>query len=444
MKTMVSIVLFICIGFSASRDAAAQTEKLALVGGMLLDGYDHVPPLHHAVILIENNKILKVGRAGEIDIPEDATVIDTGGMTMLPGLIDLHAHLMILGHGDYDFWFPKYLSRLDEVMPISAKQLLLAGVTSAVDLGAPLEPALRVRDRINRGEIPGPRMSVSGPWVTRSLGRWMDDFQILVDTPEEAAAATERLCKAGVDVIKAYVQLEPEHYKAIVDTAHKCNVKVHAHVYHPKNIRDALEAGVDVLQHVGSAGTPPYDDDLIYDIAVAGRPVVPTAAHRVWVFPATVDFPERLQDPRLKSAFPAEIFQDVQASFKNFHALSYFATTDRQMFYGSAHLKKWIEAGVVTGIGTDSGTPMNFHTEAMWREMKVFVDLGMSPQSVISAATRINARILGKEEQLGTIEEGKLADILVVKGNPIFSMTNLDRVVLVVKDGKVYRPEQTF
>ena len=82
---------------------------------------------------------------------------------------------------------------------------------------------------------------------------------------------------------------------------------------------------------------------------------------------------------------------------------------------------------------------MNFHTEAMWREMKVFVDLGMSPQKVISAATRINARILGRGRELGTVEVGKLADILVVQGNPLLSITALDRVVHVVKDGVPYR-----
>lgn len=281
-------------------------------------------------------------------------------------------------------------------------------------------------------------MLVSGPWVTRSLGRWMEDFQILVDTPKEAAAATRRLCEAGVDVIKAYVQLEFAHYQAIVDTAHEFGVQVHAHVYHPKNIRDALEAGVDVLQHVGSAGTPPYSDELIDAIAVAGRPIVPTAAHRVWLFPATVQFPERLQDQRLALDFPKELYLEVQNSFTDFHTLAYFATTDRQMLYGETHMRKWIESGAVIGIGTDSGTPMNFHTEAMWREMKVFVDLGMSPQSVITAATRINARILGKDKDLGTIEAGKLADIMVVQGNPLESITNLDRVVHVIKGGVRY------
>ena len=109
----------------------------------------------------------------------------------------------------------------------------MAGVTSAVDLGGTLKESLSVRDRIRKGEIPGPRMSVSGPWITRDLGDYPVALpnQLLIDTPADAAKATEDLAKAGVDVIKAYVGLSPAHYKAIVDAAHRHKLRVHAHVY---------------------------------------------------------------------------------------------------------------------------------------------------------------------------------------------------------------------
>jgi imidazolonepropionase-like amidohydrolase len=422
--------------------SAQPGKKLALVGGMLLDGYE-VPPLHRAAVLIEGDRIVRVGPAAEVAIPPDAEVIDTSGRVMLPGLIDLHVHLIILGHGDYARWDPWIAENhlVERVMEISAKQLLMAGVTSAVDLGGTLKESLSVRDRIRKGAIPGPRMWMSGPWITRSLGDYSPalDDQILVDTPEEAARATERLAKAGVDVIKAYVELGPAHYKAIVDAAHSHHLKVHAHVYDPVNVRDALEAGVDVLTHVGSAGTPPYDPDLVKAIVVKGTPVVVTAAHRAWVFPATVDFPERLQDPQLKEDFGPRIYDEVQNSLKGFHRLGYFDTTDREMFYSRASLGQWIDSGAVMGMGTDSGTPMNFHTEALWREIKAHVDVGMSPLRALSAATRINARILGKGDELGTIEPGKRADIIVVKGNPLFDIVALSNVEVVVKDGVVFK-----
>lgn len=425
---------------------AMSADKLALVGGMLLDGYE-VPPVHHAAILIEGNQIIEVGPASEVNIPPDAQVIDTSGRVMMPGLIDLHAHLTILGHGDYARWF----SWLDEegidverVMEISAKQLLMAGVTSAVDLGAPLEPSLSLRDRIGNNEIPGPRMWMSGPWITGRVWRiFPESSQIGVETPEEAAQAAERLAKEGVDVIKTWAGLDRAHYDAIVESARRSDLEVHAHVYRPDAVRDALRAGVDVLQHVGSAGTPPYETDLLNEIVVSGRPVVPTVAHRVWVFPATVDFPERLQDPRLRMDFPEAIYDEVQRSFEGWHRLRYFATTDRQMFFGDSSLQQWIDSGAVVGMGTDSGTPMNFHTEALWREIKAFVDHGMSPQRALSAATRVNARILGRGTDLGTIEPGKLADVIVLRRNPLFDIMALADVEVVVKDGVVFRGESS-
>lgn len=437
---MLMRICFCLLTLVVSASPAASQEKLALVGGMLLDGYE-VPPLHHAVVLIEGERIVRVGRAAEIDIPPDYEVIDTSGRTMLPGLIEAHAHLMILGHGDYARWFDwleKEDVSIESIMEISAKQLLNAGVTSAVELGAPLEESLRVRDRIAKGEIPGPRMLVSGSWVARRrFGGFPSSAQNQITSPEEASRVTEDLAKAGVNVIKAWAGLTREDYEAIVATAHRYEIPVHAHVYGPTDVRDALEAGVDVLQHVGSAGTPPFGPDLIRDIVVAGRPVVPTAAHRVWVFPATVQFPERLQDPRLVRDFPKAIYDEVQDSLSSFQTLAYFRTTPRQMRFGDASLEQWIRSGAVIGMGTDSGTPMNFHTEALWREIKVFVDHGVTPQAAISAATRVNARIIGRADDLGTIEVGKLADIIVVKGDPLFNIMALADVEIVVQGGKL-------
>lgn len=440
LATLLPFVFFLC----AAVPASAQTpRKLALVGGMLLDGYDGVPPVHFAAVLVEGNRIVAVGRAGEVTIPPDAEVIDTSGRVMLPGLIDVHAHLQILGHGDYDRWDPwiKENGLVERVGEISARELLMAGVTSAVDLGGTLKESLSVRDRIRRGEIPGPRMSVSGPWITRDLGDYPVALpnQLLIDTPADAAKATEDLAKAGVDVIKAYVGLSPAHYKAIVDVAHRHKLRVHAHVYMPVDVRNAFDAGIDVLQHVGSAGMPTYDPELVRAIAAKGTPVVVTAAHRAFLFPATVAFPERLQDPRLKADFGPQIWAEVQKSLVGFQRLSYFSATDQEMRFAKASLGQWIESNATLGMGTDSGTPMNFHTEALWREIKAHVDTGMSPQRAIAAATRINAAILGKEKELGTIEPGKLADIIVVRGDPLFDVTALSSVEVVVKDGVVYK-----
>jgi imidazolonepropionase-like amidohydrolase len=434
------VVSLLMVSLCVCTLSAQPKKKLALVGGMLLDGYQ-APPVHHAAILIEGDRIVQAGPASEVEIPPDATVIDTSGQTMLPGLIDVHAHLMILGHGNYARWFPWIAEHgVERVMEISAKQLLMAGVTSAVDLVGPLKESLSVRDRVARGEIPGPRLWMSGPWITTRLGNYPPElkFQIKISNPEEAARATEELATAGVDVIKAY-PMSFEEYKAVADTAHKHNLKVHAHVYDSQNVRDALHAGIDVLTHVGAASRQTYDPELVREIVESSRPVVPTAALWFDVGPASLEFPERLQDQRLKRDFPPDIYKEVQDSFKNPRALSYFRNLNRVMLFGAPLVKQWIASGAVIGMGTDSGTPMNFHTEALWREIKVFVEQGMTPQRAIEAATRINAQILGKGNDLGTIEAGKLADIIVVKGNPLVNIYALDDPLVVVKGGVVYK-----
>jgi imidazolonepropionase-like amidohydrolase len=169
----------LALGTPDARQAASKPAKLALVGGMVLDGYE-APPIHNAAILIDGDRIVRVAPAAQVTIPPDYQVIDTSGRTMMPGMIELHGHLIILGHGNYGTWFP-WVARqgpdmLGKVMEISARQLVMAGVTSAVDLGAPLEESLAVRDRINKGEIPGPRLSMSGPWITRQGGGMTDQF----------------------------------------------------------------------------------------------------------------------------------------------------------------------------------------------------------------------------------------------------------------------------
>lgn len=423
--------------------APGRPAKLALVGGMLLDGYE-AGAIHHAAILIDGERIVKVGRAAEMTIPSDYTVVDTSGRTMLPGMIELHAHLILLGHGNYGEWFPWIAkqgpSMLTTVMETAAKQLLMAGVTSAVDLGAPLKESLDVRDRIARGAIPGPRMSMSGPWITRQGGGMTDQFGgIAVTSTPQAAAEVETLAAAGVDVIKAHSGLTRDDYKAIADTAHKHNIRVHAHVYAEEDVRNALETGIDVLSHAGSAGTaPPYSPQLITDIVNAGRPVVITAAHRAWVYPDTVEFPERLQDPLLRQ-MPPSIYAEIQRSLGNWRALGYFQRTDREMVFRERGVKQFTESGTVLGMGTDSGTPMNFHTEALWREAKTHVDMGYPAIKVISSLTRIGATILGRQRDLGTIEAGKLADIIVVNGNPLYDITALAHVETVVKGGKIMK-----
>jgi imidazolonepropionase-like amidohydrolase len=443
-RMLIRGMMFIAVILLCAPAYAQPQKTTVLVGGMLISGLS-VPPLHNAAVVIQGDRIVQVGSAAEVKIPPGATVIDTSGQTMMPGLIEAHAHLFLVGYGDEGKWFDwlktagkKY--SIEDIMELSAYQFLEAGVTSAIDVGGTPEDSINLRNRINKGEIPGPRLQVAGPLITRTpYGGFPADASAVITSPQEGAAQVERLYKMGVDVIKAHAGLTREDYFAIVKAAHAHKLKVHAHVYDETAVRDAFEAGVDVLQHVGSAGMPTFSPELVKEIASAGRPIVLTAAHRAWLYPQTVAFPERLQDPMLRDMFPKDIWDAIQVSLKDWPAAGYFTQIDRQMKYREPLVKQWINSGAVMGVGTDSGTPMNFNGDGLIREMKILADEGVPPLEVISDTTRVNARIMSKPN-LGTIEPGKLADLIVVPGDPIYSdFTDLSSVQVVIKGGIIYK-----
>ena len=179
-----------------SMSAAAQ-DRTALVGGRLIDGFGHAP-IQDSVILIDGDRITAVGTVDTLDVPEGYAIVSTDGMDLLPGLWESHAHLMLTGHADYPHWQATYLDRLaDEIMPASAVQLLLAGVTSARDLGAPLEPSVSVKTRINNGEIPGPNLYMSGPFLQAEVEEWQTAYRWPVKTVREARDRVRQLDEAG-------------------------------------------------------------------------------------------------------------------------------------------------------------------------------------------------------------------------------------------------------
>jgi imidazolonepropionase-like amidohydrolase len=433
---------------SASLQTAASqllpNGPVALVGAQVIDGYE-VAPISDGVVVYEDGVITAVGSASEVQIPANARVIDVGGHTVLPGLIDNHVHVDLIGHGSYERYY-EFLGgdeRLDEVMPIAAKQMLRAGVTTALDLGAPFE-ILDVRRKIDSGQIPGPRLLVSGPWITRiEYDTIPDSYEVVITSPEEGALKALELIDRGSDVIKTWEGLTQEDYHAIVTAAHSRGVKVHAHLYDPEAIKMAIEAGVDVFQHVGSAGNPPYEEALINTIAHKEIPVVQTISHRVWVYPSTLAFPSRLKRAEYKTDMPDYIYREFMDSFQNFHQLPYFRNAANEIRNSKQSASQFIDAGARIGVGTDAASPLNMHLEAIWREMSALVDIGMTPIQVISAATKTNAQILGVFAERGSLEPGKQADILVVAGNPLEDVEVLGRVALVAKGGALWVTENS-
>lgn len=415
---------------------------IAVVGGRIIDGYGQAP-IENGTVLIKGERIVAVGSKAEVAVPADAKIVDASGRTVIPGMIELHAHLLSVGDGEYSRWF-RWLETNKErwpfqrVMDLSARQLLLSGVTTAVDLGGPLEESLSVRDRVANGEIPGPRLMMSGPWLVPQ-GALFPRTSLMVGSSVDAAVkAVEGNIKAGVDIIKIQGRLNAAQYKAVADTAHKANIKVTAHINGEEEIWDAINGGIDILQHVGSASRPTYSDKLVTEIVNRNIPVVPTAASS-GSLPATVKFPGRLQDPILKALTPPDLWAEMQDSYKEYRRLGYFGNPDRADKLRTASLQQWLKSGARVGIGTDNGVPLTFHTDALWMLGKIYADAGATPMWVITSMTRVNAGIIGKQRDIGTIEPGKYADLVILRGDPLDDLSALANVETVIKNGAVYK-----
>ena len=421
--------------------SAALAQVTVLAGGRLIDGYGG-PPIENAVIVIDGNTIRTVGTQSTVRIPDGAKVIDTNGFTMMPGLMDMHVHLMILGHGDYDHWFKTYASQWrDVVMPISAKELLMAGVTTARDLGAPLEDIVAVKKRIEADEIPGPRLFVSGPFLQHTAPPLEAKFRWEVHGADDARKKVDIVADGGADVIKMIDQdqMTMDEVKAIVDQAHKRGKTVAAHAHRSEEIRRGLQARVDCFEHTGLATKPGYEEDLLQAMRERNATLYwcPTL-EGLYLFDLTSKFPERIDDQRLKKDLPPEMYKDVYTSLQPVSHLDYFRLVPRRLPTLPNKFKQLRDSGVTIIVGTDSGIPLNFHFDSTWRELKTMVDLGMPPMDAIRAATYWPAQLL-KQPNLGTVAAGKLADVIVVDGDPLTDMTALRNIVHVVKNGKVYK-----
>jgi len=414
----------------------------------LIDGFGG-PPIPNSVILIEGERISAVGRVGDLDVPSGAQVISTEGMSVLPGLWDMHVHLMINGHADYPHWDATYPALFESViMPASARQLLMAGVTSARDLGGPLDASIAVRDAINHGDIPGPTLYVSGPFLQHRPYPGTDLFRWGVAGADDARAKVRRLAQAGVDVIKLIDQDEMtmDEVRAVVDEAHRLRLKVVAHSHRPEEIRRGMLAGVDNFEHTGLSSAPEYPADVIQ--LIVDRTAKMNLGPLYWTPTISVlyqndyirDNPEMLDDPSWHLGLPDSIIVDIRNSLLHFDRLPYYQLTPIRKPTLLRKFRQLQETGVVMMIGTDSGVPGNFHSQSTWQEIEVWVDhLGVDPILAIKAATYWPAVFMGRDRDVGTVTEGKFADIIAVRGDVLHHISLLQDVDIIIKHGERYR-----
>lgn len=425
--------------------AAARGAVTAYVGGTLIDGNGGVP-LTNSVILVEGERITAIGQVGMLAVPRGATVVSTEGMTVLPGLWDMHVHLMLAGHGNYAHWDATYPSVLERmIIPATAHQALLAGVTSVRDLGAPLEPITRVRDRINRGEIPGPTIYASGPFIQHAAYPGTEYFRWGVNGADDARAKVRKLAEGKVDLVKLIDQDEMtmDELRAVVDEAHKHKLPVIAHAHRPEEIRRGLAVGVDDFEHTGLATAWEYPADIIQGLreraAQGNRPPLfwtPTI-DVLTNYDVRRDDPEFIDDTAWHLGLADSVVADIRHSLDRLDTLSYYRFVPNRKPTLANKFRQLRESGVRMLIGTDGGVPANFHGQATIDEMVTWVrTYGMDPMETIRAATFWPAVAMGVDKQVGTVEVGKVADLIAVRGNPLRDIGLLRNVPLVVKRGK--------
>jgi imidazolonepropionase-like amidohydrolase len=413
---------------------------LALVGGRIIDGYEG-RPIEDGVVLIAGERIVAVGTRSAVTVPAGTQTIDTRGMSVLPGLADMHVHLMIVGHGDYEHWDKTYRSRFrSEIMPAAAKQLLKSGVTFARDLGAVLEDILDVRRRINAGEIPGPRLFVSGPFIQHApYFEYEKDYRWGVSGAADARAKVQKIVDAGVDLVKLIDQdqMTEEEVKAVIDTAHRAGKPVVAHGHREDEIRIGLKYGVDCFEHTGLATEPGYPEDILQGLRRRNQTLAwcPTV-EGLFLSEYTADvFPERLNDPRWQEDLAPDVVKDIRESLRDISGLPYFQLVRRRLPTLANKFRQLRETGVTLLVGTDSGIPGNFHTDSTWRELATWVKLGMTPMQAIAGSTRWPAVWLKREKDLGTLAPGRYADVIAVRGDVLSQIELLQNVDVVVKNG---------
>ncbi len=397
--------------------------------------------IKNGCVVVEDGNILAVGKESEVDIPQDSEVIDLGGSFVMPGLIDAHLHLQGFRTGDFVKEplltpFGVFVARAVN----DAKALLDAGYTTVVDAGGLV--ALHLREAVREGSIVGPRIVAAGPPLSQTFGHadthylpseWVDIrttkkltpfASLLCDGEDECRKATRYALREGADFIKImatggvlsqkdkpeYTQFTRKEIKAIVEEASKASRIVHAHAQGAEGIANAIECGVRVIAHAI------YMGDNEFNLALEHKAViVPTLA-----------IVDKIVKEGAKHGIPEWGLRKAEEVYE-IHIET---------------VKKAYKAGVLIAAGTDyvgGWLPMGENSI----ELKIYSErIGMKPEDVLMSATKAGAYAAGLENQIGTLEPNKKADIIAVSGNPLANIDVLldkDNIVFIMKEGEIYK-----
>lgn len=432
MRPSPALVLIGCLIASTPSQAQLPAPKVTIVrAARLIDGLGGLP-LSPAMVRIEGERIAAVGSS--LPVPAGATVIDLGSATLLPGLIDLHTHLT----GDARVHWEDALTRVTPAHDAlwgarNASVTLMAGFTTCRDMG-PEWPFVDVdlRKAIDEGVVPGPRLMVAGNYVSSTGGAGdARQFSIYVDVPlvknladgpEEVTKAVRTNFKNGADFIKILAtgavlskgitpgaqQYSDEEIRAAVVEANRWGRPVAAHAHGAEGIKAAIRAGVRTIDH-GS---------MLDDEAIALLKASNGATYYV---------------PTLYTSAAIEVSAAAGTTPKSELERSRAVKSIKD-----AGFRRALAAGIPIGFGTDAAVVPHGDNA---KEFGARVQLGESAMQAIVSATSLNAKILGWETQVGSVQVGRYADLIAVAGDPLADITLLERVGFVMKGGVVYRDE---
>lgn len=431
----------------AADDLRGQSQAIVIEGGTLIDGNGGAP-LKDSVVVIEGSRIEAVGTRGSVSYPPQAKIIRADGMTVLPGLIDAHIHSL-------DF-FPQLF--------------LHFGVTTVFDTANPTDWVMAERDALKKGKIKGPRMFVTGVVIDGpdSAADRRDQYRTHVSTPEEARALARDLLRRGVDGLKVYENLTPELLRPIVEEARKAGTEA---VGHSHDAREATLAGLKFVEHAAPIAHATFGDPAKVKAMDEGRLRTPEAEMDPQLFGPLIDLMVKngvYFNPTLtriwigvhpkKTAWysqAAALLEDPTYRFIPAARREVWLRTakggdgrnpadDQRVKEGLRKVeeftRKYAQAGGRIITGPDSGPssgPANMPGLAMHVEMEALVDAGLTPMQAILSSTRWAAELLHRENELGTVAPGKVADVILIDGDPLADIRATRKIRTVIMDGKV-------
>lgn len=421
-------------------DSSCKRKVTALMGGTIIDGTG-VKPMN-ATVLLEGEKILGVGN--QLGIPEEATIADVSGKYIIPGLIDMHAHFF--GHA---------AAQINDFLSAYPRLFLAGGVTTVRSPGefSP-QKVLTMRDRINKGEEIGCRIFCAGPYFDHSpsVVSWFD----CINSVEEAATKYE-LWKGSIDFVKVYTNIQKAELHKLIELAHRDNLKVAGHLGSITALKaialgiDCLEHGIfympeltkhatkeTLFEHVAAIDIEGQEMDVLLDSIIANDvAIIPTVVIFQWMDPDFQDV-----DPhwyRFLSDGAKKQQKEINKRF--FSVKPVQAPYLKKAIYKQLEfIHKVYRSGGKVYCGTDSTLPRLLPGKGLHREMKLFVEAGLTPMEVIKIATHDSARELSLQNILGSIESGKEADLVVLDKDPLINIDNIAKISAVYQKGILYDP----